>query len=845
MTAALPAGVSFNEMMQIAALRVDLSKKHLDKLTESVKGNVSANAKLESSVAGLARSYNMLFDISHALPGSIEYNTHTLKILEAELNKVTTDKARAELGEYIRRLKETIEVQKEAASDKGLPNSMKRLNYELQKLNEEYDKAATPKAKQEAWGKIQAKEREIELADLNKQAEKKKQQVEYEEELSKKRIDNELRSQQNLLNLKMDGYDKERQQAELDFKKTISDLDRQREEMIKKQNLLYGGIIVTKSGKEIRTKKYVPTLTGEDAEQDQKAREEAEKTLSNEIININKERSEEIKSIYIEMSDVFVSQMQRDVRAVENKYKSLQKSAVESGASYSLFLMLALAKAIELKSITQDVAFQMSEYFKKAFGDLSELSYSTLIALRDKTQAILSSAKKIEGTDLFEIKMPKFDESGKEVFDEQGKAVTETVHKTREQLDEFKNVLNGINDVVRNANPFEALRVSFNKLMDATRSKDRDNINKAIKEFGLSADATIESVGQLTTSLMDLFGVKGTESIAGIFQGLQSLNSGINQMFSGEDVIGGLTQVAQGLKQVINAIPDALDKMTEKISVMAELVNEQLKLIQKAQRAGGMGETMIKAIQEQKKLLEALEKAEEKAKKRKDSWIHFGRSYQEDKEAYDKIHNQYVQAQDDLEKLNQEYKDFLSGGITQTTIADSIAQGFAEGKDSAKDFAQYMNDILRQAVMNVFKMKILGPEIDKLQEYITNALGDQNLSEKEYKDIQDMYAKIYTGYEQVWDNLNKVIPEEVETRGRLSGIIQRSITEETGTELAGLMRKISDDNRQNRDYNKLGVDHLINIEANTFQTVEELKLAVVELKAISKNTAPVYSGLGG
>jgi hypothetical protein len=48
-----------------------------------------------------------------------------------------------------------------------------------------------------------------------------------------------------------------------------------------------------------------------------------------------------------------------------------------------------------------------------------------------------------------------------------------------------------------------------------------------------------------------------------------------------------------------------------------------------------------------------------------------------------------------------------------------------------------------------------------------------------------------------------------------------------------------------RDYLKIGTEHLSEIDRNTYQTVEELKNAVVELKAINSNTKPVYSGLGG
>jgi len=54
------------------------------------------------------------------------------------------------------------------------------------------------------------------------------------------------------------------------------------------------------------------------------------------------------------------------------------------------------------------------------------------------------------------------------------------------------------------------------------------------------------------------------------------------------------------------------------------------------------------------------------------------------------------------------------------------------------------------------------------------------------------------------------------------------------------MRKISDDNRMNRDYNKLSVDRLVGIEANTWQTVAELQKYLPQLITIAENTGTVY-----
>lgn len=74
---------------------------------------------------------------------------------------------------------------------------------------------------------------------------------------------------------------------------------------------------------------------------------------------------------------------------------------------------------------------------------------------------------------------------------------------------------------------------------------------------------------------------------------------------------------------------------------------------------------------------------------------------------------------------------------------------------------------------------------------------------------------------------NKTTPTTATANTGLSGQIQRNISEETGTELAGLFRRFADEQRVVKDYSILGVNHLIGIEANTFNTVLRFDSAIV------------------
>jgi len=216
-------------------------------------------------------------------------------------------------------------------------------------------------------------------------------------------------------------------------------------------------------------------------------------------------------------------------------------------------------------------------------------------------------------------------------------------------------------------------------------------------------------------------------------------------------------------------------------------------------------------------------------------------------------------SEDDIKILREKYNEIIAAaqegfeglslalGIgvedgTAEAIADAITTGFKEGKTSVDDFADYVNEILKDVVLGVFSKEILGDQIRQVSEYISKALEDKILTTGEKDDITAQVQAIVEANRDLWDGLTGALDFGWGSPEPLSGTISRAITEETGTELAGLMRKISDDNRANRDYNKLTVDHLVGIESNTYNTVEELKSAVAELKVISSNTTPVYTG---
>lgn len=310
-----------------------------------------------------------------------------------------------------------------------------------------------------------------------------------------------------------------------------------------------------------------------------------------------------------------------------------------------------------------------------------------------------------------------------------------------------------------------------------------------------------------------------------------------------DGMLGIISQLAMG--NYIGAAMGILSKIMGVFGQMREVVSEpvwrkqieawdalierQERVIELSERTGGTEKALEDAVKLAQKEFDIIKAARQE-------WRERSRG-----ERNEELDEAYREAKDKLEDAERALKDFLAGGATENTIADAIAEGFASGKTSVDDFAEYMNDILTEAVLEVFKTSLTGHAMTELQEYISEALSDKILTAEEKAEIDQRVKAIADSNKELWDNLSGALNMgESPTTGMMG--IARQLTEETGAELAGLWRRSADDQRQMRDYTKEGITHLVAIEHNTYNTVEELRVAVNELRDINSNTKPVYSG---
>lgn len=757
MEKSLPAGVSFNDMMMVAALNGALEGKALDNINASAKNLIGEQGSLWKVGVAATRTGNAL----------------GLDLKEGSLAKLKQDLAAYTL---------------------------------------EYERAATKSEQIAAKKKMDDKQLEIDNTDIETVRKKAKDQIDYEKATAKEIVDGKQEMAQQELDIEKtkgkaildaDGENAKRlrAQAELDFQKKIIDIHNQQVVELEAYNKSpkVGGI-----KNDHRTGSYTTTLPAEQQEILNKKAIKAEEDKNAKILEINEGQRRELMVIRREIAADMLTDQDKELASVKQFYedKQIELNKIEASPRKT-------AAQGELEMAKQEAVKQV----RVKYG-VQELDFE---------QELETKKNAIHGAGLLENQ--KQQEADYQVY----------VKYTKLKIALL--LIGGTPEQIKQA-----------ALLKADLDKATQDQDKGLQAELVLRNAILENVGKMSEVMADLLGMTKEEGAA-----LGNMMQGLAKGAQEGGWAGYIAAFAQEYITALISIFDKSNEETDKYAAKLEYINVLLernqKLIDQSLKSGGAAgayEARIKLLNDQIATITAEYKAQFAAmQKSHNKWINAGPAPPPPEVQAEIIADATEQAKADLEAAEADYQAFLAGGLVSNDVADSLRKGFEDGKRSAADFAETFNGFMTTAI-NAALEEASKPEIaawyKKLAEDMQSAGG---LDTSEVADLKASWEKIVADNQATREAAYKVAGispnANIGTPAGLSGGIQRQITEETGTELAGLMRKIADDNRQNRDYNKLSVDHLINIEANTYNTVEELKLAVVELQGINKNTTKQYT----
>jgi hypothetical protein len=223
-----------------------------------------------------------------------------------------------------------------------------------------------------------------------------------------------------------------------------------------------------------------------------------------------------------------------------------------------------------------------------------------------------------------------------------------------------------------------------------------------------------------------------------------------------------------------------------------------------------------------------------------------------------KLKEEGIEVENQLKEIENQMKAILTGGATAEGIADSIIDGFRQGKRAVEDFADDVEELLRRAILSGFKYRFLeAPLNELLNQLFADAQSDDGLSGDEIERFTQAYNEITQSALDALKQLEGVTgmtlsdPMGGQQRG-LAGAIRREMTEATASELAGLWRGQYDITKRTLIVSEKSLEQEalayeatvsimqsnLKIEQNTRESAEALEKVYGELRTISKNTKP-------
>ena len=487
---------------ELAKWQLDL-KKNTD---EQIKSELNEMKRLQQ-----ARKNNKWYTLNVGV-GSLKGITteselkNRIDVLESELKSRKTSTYK---DDYEKAKKEWEDAKKKLSEIEKDKSKFTSKQYEEAKKREETAEKSYKKLGGLTGGK------------LAKQENHAKKQLEQQERLSEQLISLRRKNQQDEINLMEDGTEKKLAQIDLDYRKELDAIKKQRKDWETEQ----GGKLTDKQEEKLGTWASNAAKKREsDIDSTSKAKLEADKKAWQEYFIEYGNYQEKRKNLVQKYNDE-LAKLQKD--SPEYAIKEAEKS-----------------KAIE----------QLDEQYGKStkamadlFEDASNKSVSAIQSIIDKYEILI---KYMSGTDkdisIADLKGIGF--TDKDI---------ERIEKGEISIKDVTDAIKGLKDELKGKSPWQAFVSDLKKGIEAIKKGGNDSkkISQGITDVGNTVTSFAPALNEFGSSIADIFGFDDSKITSAIdaLGGLGQTTSGFGQIMSG-DIVGGAMSAVSGISSVVSAL---------------------------------------------------------------------------------------------------------------------------------------------------------------------------------------------------------------------------------------------------------------------------------------------------
>lgn len=454
--------------------------------------------------------------------------------------------------------------------------------------------------------KAEAKRRAKAAADARKKAEEERKRIalekhdlekeieKYKDSVIEKEYESSLEIRQNTINLLEDGYEKERQQIELNYERLLYENKKRSDAMVEaiKENKMREWKVANPKATKEKENAYRDKLdvTEKDFEPSQRLmlaqyQDIADKTKVKAMQDLyarsiegfqdydtrrakiaeegakKREEIERTHADYIKALNEEVTKAKAEKQAALDKFDAEAHTAAEQREKEALAKLEQIGdskdRAIaeskqkqekDIKAVNDEEIESMqktSALFVKLFGDASEKSRKELRGVITETENLLSYLRSTDDKDL----VASFGFSEKQLHN---------LKQSPEKLKDITEQLKRLKDAAKDGNPFGELADAINDVFKkAEKGESLKPLEVRLKRLGTSTAEAADEIGKIAAKLSALFEAAGSQNMAEQAEGLMNAMSTVSNIGKGFAQGGIVGAIEAGAMEVLGYVTKA------------------------------------------------------------------------------------------------------------------------------------------------------------------------------------------------------------------------------------------------------------------------------------------------
>lgn len=382
-------------------------------------------------------------------------------------------------------------------------------------------------------------------------------------------LDNQL--EQSRIDSLQDGYEKEQAQRELNNKKEIQALERQKEDYIRAY--IQGQKEIFDAQEELKakqTKGYVKKSFSSSSIS-------VDTSIFDSIIGNTRKRqySDEIREQEASWNEYLVKfgNYQQKRKAIIDKYDQAIKEASNAGDEG----MLEEEKRQQLNNLDEQYG-KTTRAMADLFEDASNKSVSAIQSIIDKYETLvkyMSGTKESDGTNVTLDELKALGFTDKDI---------EKIEKGEISIKDVTDAIRGLKDELKGKSPWQAFVSDLEKGIESIKKGGNDSkkIGQGITDIGNAVTSFAPALNEFGTDIANIFGIDDSK-ITGAIEALGGLGqtaAGVGQIMSG-DIVGGAMSAVSGISTVVSALDGMFgadysryNKMVEEYNKLNEIWDE-------------------------------------------------------------------------------------------------------------------------------------------------------------------------------------------------------------------------------------------------------------------------------